>query len=94
MMIQIKLTGMSVISYSTKLHMSQCSGQCIVSIRQSINFNFEPPSMFFFSFITKMVLSRVVHSLKVYENTKFYGPMLTVASFAFISDVQTSVILV
>jgi hypothetical protein len=32
-----------------------------------------------------MVLLKVVHSLKIYQNTKFYGPTLSAANFAFTS---------
>jgi hypothetical protein len=47
----------------------------------------------FFYFSAKMVLLKVVYSLNVYQNTKFSGPTLSDASFAFTSEVWTSSIL-
>jgi hypothetical protein len=40
-----------------------------------------------------MVLLKVVNPLKIYQYTKFYGPMLTGASFASTWEVWTSAIL-
>jgi len=36
----------------------------------------------FFLFFAKVVLLKVVHPLKIYQNTKFHGPTLSGASFA------------
>jgi hypothetical protein len=57
-----------------------------------MNFNIQTAAMFVF-FLTKMVLLKVVHPLNIYQYTKFYGPMLTDASFASTSEVWTSAIL-
>jgi hypothetical protein len=48
--------------------------------------------MFVF-FLTKMVLLKVAHPLKIYQYTKLHGPTLTGASFASTSEVLTSAIL-
>jgi hypothetical protein len=37
--------------------------------------------------LTKIVLLKVVHPLKIYQYTKFHGPTLTGASFASTSEV-------
>jgi hypothetical protein len=50
-----------------------------------------PPCLYFF--LTKMVLLKVVHPLKIYQYIKFHGPTLTGASFASTSEVWTSAIL-
>jgi hypothetical protein len=39
-----------------------------------------------------MVLLKVVQPLKIYQKTKFHGPMLTGASFASTSEVWPSAI--
>jgi hypothetical protein len=38
----------------------------------------------------KTVSLKVVHPLKIYQNTKFNGPTLSSASFAFTSELLTS----
>jgi hypothetical protein len=45
-----------------------------------LKFNSSPCS--YFSFSAKVVLLKVVHPLKMYQNTKLHGPMLSDASFA------------
>jgi len=40
-----------------------------------------------------MVSLKAVHTLKIYQNTKFHGPTLSGASFAFTSEVWMSTIL-
>jgi hypothetical protein len=86
-MIQIKLIGMSMISYYTKVHLSKCNGSRVVSTKRTINFNIQTAAMFVFLFLTKMVLLKVVHPLKVYQYSKFHGPTLIGASFASTSEV-------
>jgi hypothetical protein len=81
-----------MISYYTKVHLSECNGSWIVSIKQTMNFNIQTAAVFVF-FWQKMVLLKVVHPLKIYQYTKFNGPTLTGASFASISEVWTSAIL-
>jgi hypothetical protein len=59
-----------------------------------MNFNIQKAAVFvFFVFFTKMVSLKVVHPLKIYQNTKFNGPTLIGASFASTSEVRTSAIL-
>jgi hypothetical protein len=91
-MIQIKLIGMPKISYYTKVHLSKCNGSWVVSTKQTMNFNIQTAAMFVFLFLTKMVLLKVVHPLKIYQYTKYYGPTLTGESFASTSEVWTSAI--
>jgi hypothetical protein len=45
-MIQIKLVGMSMSFYFTKLLLSKCNVSRVVSIKQNINFKFQLPAMF------------------------------------------------
>jgi hypothetical protein len=47
-MIQIKLIGMFMISYYTKVHLFKCNGSCIVSTKQTMNFNIQMAAMFVF----------------------------------------------
>jgi hypothetical protein len=47
-MIQIKLIGMSMISYYTKVHVSKCNGSWVVSTKQTMNFNIQTVAMFVF----------------------------------------------
>jgi hypothetical protein len=53
-----------------------------------MNFNIQTTAMFVFLFLAKMVLLKVVHSLKIYQYTKLYGPTLTGASFASIQTFE------
>jgi hypothetical protein len=92
-MIQIKLIGMSMISYHTKVHLFKCNGSWVVSTKQTINFNIQTAAMFVFLAFDKMVLLKVVHPLKIYQYIKFHGPTLNGASFASTSEVWTSTIL-
>jgi hypothetical protein len=47
-MIQIKLIGMSMISYYAKVHLSKCNGSWAVSTKQTMNFNIQTAAMFVF----------------------------------------------
>jgi hypothetical protein len=76
---------MSMISYYTKVHLSKCNGSRVASTKQNMNFNIQTAAMFVF--LTKIVLLKVVHPLKIYQYTKFHGPTLTSASFASTSEV-------
>jgi hypothetical protein len=59
-------------SYYTKIHMSKCNGPWVVSTEKNMNFHIQTAAMFvFFLFLTKMVLLKVVHPLKIYQHTKF-----------------------
>jgi hypothetical protein len=45
-MIQIKLIGMTMISYKTKVHLSKCNGSWVLSTKQNMNFNIQTAAMF------------------------------------------------
>jgi hypothetical protein len=51
----------------------------------TLNINRLPCS--YFSLFAKMVVLKVVHRLKIYQNTKLHGPTLSGTSFAFTSEV-------
>jgi hypothetical protein len=51
---------------------------------QNVNFKIQPPAMF--PFFTSVSL-KVVHILKIYQNTIFHGPALTGANFTSTSNV-------
>jgi hypothetical protein len=50
-MIQIKLIGVSMISYYTKVHLSKCNGSWVLSTKQTMNFNIQTAAMFVFFFV-------------------------------------------
>jgi hypothetical protein len=54
-MIQIKLIGMSMISYYIKVHLSKCNGSKVVSTKQTMNFNIQMAAMFVFFVLDKIV---------------------------------------
>jgi hypothetical protein len=66
---------MFMIFYCTKHHLSECNRSQVISIKQNVDFNFQPPAMFVFLFFTEMVLS--CSSFKTYHHTKFHGPTMT-----------------
>jgi hypothetical protein len=78
-MIQMKHVGISRIFYFTILHSSKCNS---VSVKQNINFNFQPPSTLVF-----LVLLKIVHHLKIYQHTEFYVSTSTGFSFAANTEV-------
>jgi hypothetical protein len=84
-----------MISYYTKVHLSECNGSWVVSTKQTMNFIIQTAAMFVLFVFDKngLIKSWVVHPFKIYQYTKFHGPTLTVASFASTSDVWTSAIL-
>jgi hypothetical protein len=86
-MIQIKLIGMSMTSYYTKVHLSATVHELSPQNKLWILILKRPPCSYFL-FLTKMVLLKVVHPLK-----KFHGPTLTGASFASTSEFWTPAIL-
>jgi hypothetical protein len=47
-MIQIKLIGMSMISYYTKVHLSKSNGSWVASTKPTMNFNIQTTAMFVF----------------------------------------------
>jgi hypothetical protein len=81
-----------MISYYTKVHLSKYNGSWVVSTKQNMNFNIQAAAIFVYFILTKMVLLKVVHPLKIYQYTQFHGPTLTGSSFASTSDVWTSAI--
>jgi hypothetical protein len=69
-MIQIKLIGMSMISYYTKVHLSKCNGSWVVSTKQTMNFNIKTAAMFVFFVFDKNGLIKSCSSfeaLSVYK---------------------------
>jgi hypothetical protein len=72
---------MSRIFHCAKLHLTKCNGSWILSIKYSVNFNFQPPAIFvffiFLLFAAKVVLLKVVYPLKICQHTKYHGPTLT-----------------
>jgi hypothetical protein len=92
-MIQIKLVGMSVIFYYTKVHLLSAKVHELSPQNKLWILTFNLPPCSYFLFLTKMVSLKVVHPLKVYQYTKYHVPTLTGASFTSISDVWTSAIL-
>jgi hypothetical protein len=71
-MIQIKLVGMSMIFYYTKVHLSKFNGSWVVSTKQTMNFNIQLAAMFvfFFFFVDKTGLLKSCSSfedLSVYK---------------------------
>jgi hypothetical protein len=54
-------------------------------MKQNVNFKYQPPAVFVF--FVKMVFTKVVHPLKIYQNTKFHGPTLSGASSVLTSEV-------
>jgi hypothetical protein len=78
---------MSIVLDSTKLR-CECWGPRSVSIKQSMNFNFLPPTTFVF--FTIIVFLKAVHPFKICHHTKHYDPMWTGASFASNSETLSS----
>jgi hypothetical protein len=90
---QMKLVGMSTIFCYTKFPLSKCNSSWGVSITQSINFNFQLPSTCVYLDFTHMILLKVVYLFKIYQHTKFRGPMLTGICLASTSEVWIYTIL-
>jgi hypothetical protein len=63
-MTQIKLIGMSLISYYTKVHLSKCNGSWVVSTKQTMNFNIQTPAMFVFFVFDKNCLIKSCSSFE------------------------------
>jgi hypothetical protein len=78
-----------MISYYTKVHLSKFNGPQ----NKLWIITFKRPPCSYFLFLTKMVLLKVVHPLKIYQYTKLHGPKLTGANFESTSEVWTSAIL-
>jgi hypothetical protein len=92
--IQIRLVDMFTIFQCIKLCLSKCKSSWVVAVKQNVNVKYQPPAMFVsFLFCTKKVFLKVLCPLKIYQNTEFYGPMLSGISFSFTSEVWMSTIL-
>jgi hypothetical protein len=82
-MIQIKLVGMFIIfTVLNFICLSAMIHELVFSIKDNVNFNFQPSVMFVLLVSQKMVFLKLVHPLKTYKHTKCHGPMLTGTSFA------------
>jgi hypothetical protein len=71
-MIQIRLVGMSMIVYYTKVHLSKCNGSWVVSTEQTMNFNIQTAAMFVFFVFDKSSLTKSCSSfedLSVYKTS-------------------------
>jgi hypothetical protein len=61
---------MSMFSYYTKVHLSKRNGSCVVSIKQTMNFNIQTAAMFVFFVFHKNCLIKCCPSfedLSVYK---------------------------
>jgi hypothetical protein len=76
-MIQIKLIGMSMISYYTKVHLSKSSGSWVVSTKQTMNFNIQTAAMFVFFVLDKNGLVKSYSSFEDLSVYKIHCPTLT-----------------
>jgi hypothetical protein len=80
--------------FFSKVHLAKCNGSWVFSIKHTMNFKHSNGRhVRIFCFLTKMASLKVVHPLKIYQFSKFHGPMLTGASSASTSEVWTSAIL-
>jgi hypothetical protein len=68
-MIQIKLIGMSMISYYTKVHLSKWNGSWVVPTKQTTNFNIQTAAMFAFFIFDKDVF---IKSCSSFEDLSVY----------------------
>jgi hypothetical protein len=68
-MIQIKLIGMSMISYYTRVHLSKCNGSWVVSTKQTMNFNIQTAAMFLFFVFDK---NGLIKSHSSFEDLSVY----------------------
>jgi hypothetical protein len=77
--------------HDLSLHKTLCkwNSSWIVSIKQTVDFKFQPPAILFFF----IFLLNIVHPLKIYNHTKFHGSTFTSKSFASTSEVWMSTIL-
>jgi hypothetical protein len=71
--------------HRTKLRLPKGNRSSVMFIKLNVNFKFHLPAMFVFLVFHKSSLTKVVHVLNIYQNTKFHGP--TVASFASTSEI-------
>jgi hypothetical protein len=69
-MIQIKLVGMPMIFYYTKVHLSSCNGSWVVSTKQTMNFKIQTAAIFVFFVFTKIV--SLIKSCPSFEDLSVY----------------------
>jgi hypothetical protein len=65
----MKLIGMSMISYYTKVHLSKCNGSSVVSTKQTTNFNIQTAAMFVFFVFDK---NGLIKSCSSFEDLSVY----------------------
>jgi hypothetical protein len=68
-MIQTKLIDMFMISYNTKVHLSECNGSWGVSTKQNMNFNTQTAAMFVFFVFDK---NGLIKSCSSFEDLSVY----------------------
>jgi hypothetical protein len=68
-MIKIKLIGMSMISYYTKVHLSKCNGSWVVPTKRTMNFNIQTAAMFVFFVFDK---NGFIKSCSSFEDLSLY----------------------
>jgi hypothetical protein len=68
-MTQIKLIGMSMISYYTKVNLSKCNGSWVVSTKQIMNFYIQTAAMFVFFVFDK---NDLIKSCSSFEDLLVY----------------------
>jgi hypothetical protein len=84
---------MPMIFYCTRLRLSKCNSSQVVSIKQDINFNIQPPHVcIFVHFPPKIALLKVVLPFETYQCTKFHCYALNYQSFASAIEVLTSAV--
>jgi hypothetical protein len=67
-MIQIKLVGISMISYYTKVYLSKCNGSWVVSTKHTTNFNIRTAAMFVFFVYDKSGLIKSCSTFETLQN--------------------------
>jgi hypothetical protein len=67
--IRIKLIGMSMISYYTRIHLSKCNGSWVVSTKRTMNFNIQMAAMFVFFLSDK---NGLIKSFSSFEDLSVY----------------------
>jgi hypothetical protein len=75
---------------STKRHFSKCNGSWVVTIKQNMNFNLQPPSTFVFFVFIKTVPLKGDQLLLISRNTAFHIPKLIGASSESTEELWTS----
>lgn len=63
-----------MVLYCIKFILSKCIGSLVISIKQIINLNFQPPSPFVFLILHKNGLNKKCSSFVDLSAFKFHGP--------------------